>query len=144
MPDVCFVLNSMWMLTEFTRENGGTVLLPCSQRAPTTPRKEVQYKHLVYAEGPPGSVVFFNDSTWHGGGANVTADKHRIGLGIAYFPSWLDPGTTNWRLMRRSVCDRMPPLVQQMNKHVVEDDVEMTDARNYDRWIAAPKSIASG
>jgi ectoine hydroxylase-related dioxygenase (phytanoyl-CoA dioxygenase family) len=131
------------MLTQFTRDNGGTVILPCSHRAPGTPRRGVEYKHLVFAEGPAGSVVFFNDSVWHGGGANVTKDKHRIGLGIAYFPNWLDPGTTNWHLMRRSVRDRMPPLVRRMNKHVVEDTGETIDARHYDRWVAVPNEVSS-
>ena len=32
------------------------------------------------------------------------------------------PAAGDWHLMKRSVRERMPPLVQQMNKHVVEDE----------------------
>jgi ectoine hydroxylase-related dioxygenase (phytanoyl-CoA dioxygenase family) len=126
VPDACFVVNALWMLSEFTRDNGATLLMPFSHRAPRLPRPGVTYRHLVAAEGPPGSVVIFNASIWHGRGANVTANQHRVGVSVFYFASWMEPKcpATNWPLMRRSVRDQLPPLIQKMVRHVDEDGVE--------------------
>ena len=57
IPDTCFMVNCIWMLTEFTHENGGTRVMPFSHRSRRTPRSGIQYRHLVTAEGPPGSIV---------------------------------------------------------------------------------------
>ncbi len=122
VPDACFIVNSLWMLTDFTLENGATRLMPFSHHSRRVPRGGVDYKHLVAAEGPAGSIVIFHGSVWHRGGANVTADKQRVGLGVTYYASWMDPAAGDWHLMKCSVRDRMPPLVQQMNTHVVEDE----------------------
>jgi len=83
----CFV-NTIWALTEFTKENGGTVLYPGSHlwsdaRVPT-PDDEV-----AHVEMAPGSVVIYYGSAYHGGGANVTTDRDRIGIGLAYTLGWL-------------------------------------------------------
>ena len=82
VPDVCFLVNCIWMLTEFTRANGGTLLMPFSQHWRRLPRAGVAYRHLVAAEGPPGSIVLFNGSIWHGSGANQTRDAQRLRLSL--------------------------------------------------------------
>lgn len=74
MPDVCFLLNSLWMLTDFTRENGATLLMPFSHHSRRRPRQNVDYRHSVAAEAPRGSIVIFNGGIWHGSGRNVTSD----------------------------------------------------------------------
>ena len=66
------VINSLLMLSEFTRENGGTLLMPFSHHSRLLPRKGVKYSHLVAAEGDPGTIVIFIGSIWHAGGANTT------------------------------------------------------------------------
>jgi len=121
IPNMCFMLNCMWMLTGFTRDNGATLLLPFSHHSRRLPRSGVEYRNFVAAEGPPGSIVIFNGSIWHAGGANVTKDKHRVGLSTGYFATWMDPAAGGWHLMRRSVRDRMPSEVQKMNRHVADE-----------------------
>ena len=120
VPDVCFMVNCIWMLTEFTRDNGGTLLLPFSQHSHRIPRANVAYRHLVAAEGPPGSIVIFNGSIWHGSGANVTRDSQRVGVSSGFFAQWMDPRAGGWYLLTREVRDRMPPEVQAMNRQVVD------------------------
>ena len=121
VPDACFVVNSIWMLTDFSLENGATQLIPYTHHSRRVPRHDVDYKqHRVAAEGPAGSVVIFHGSIWHRGGANVTQNKQRVGLSIPFHTHWMDPAAGGWHSMKRSVRDRMPPLVQQMNRRVVE------------------------
>ncbi len=128
IPNICFVVNAIWMLTDFAKENGATQLMPFSHHATGAgriPRSDVEYRDLVTAEGPAGSIVIFNGSLWHRRGANVTQDRERVGVSTFYFGSWLDPRTpaVNWSsfIIRRSVRDQLPELVQQMSRHVVED-----------------------
>ena len=121
VPDACFIVNSLWMLTDFSRENGATQLIPYTHHSRRVPRPNVDYKqHRLSAEGPAGSVVIFHGSIWHRGGANVTQDKQRVGLSIPFHAHWMDPAAGGWNLMKRSVRDRLPPLIQQMSRRVVE------------------------
>jgi ectoine hydroxylase-related dioxygenase (phytanoyl-CoA dioxygenase family) len=126
IPDACFLVNCIWMLTDFTRENGATLLLPCSHHSRRVPRPEVNYKHLVAAEGPAGSIVIFHGAIWHGAGANVTRDEQRVGISSGFHAAWMDPAAGGgWHLMQRSVWERMPTRVQDMNKRLgggIEDD----------------------
>ena len=122
VPDACFIINSIWMLTDFSLENGATQLIPYTHHSRRVPRPDRDYKeHRVSAEGPAGSVVIFHGSIWHRGGANLTQDKQRVGLSIPYHAHWMDPAAGGWHLMKRSVRDRMPPLIQQMSRRVAED-----------------------
>ncbi len=120
VPDTCFITNSLWMLTDFSRENGGTQLIPFSHHSRRAPRPDVDYRHRVSAEGPAGSVVIFHGSIWHRGGANVTHDQQRVGLSVPYHAHWMDPAAGHWHLMKRSVRDRMPPQVRKMSRRVAE------------------------
>jgi len=88
MPDGCFVLNAIWMLTDFTRENGATRFVPCSHLTRRRPSGPVPEKYGVAAEAPRGSVVIFNGMIWHGSGANVTRDQQRLGVAGHYFTAW--------------------------------------------------------
>ena len=78
----------MWPLCDFTAENGGTVLVPGSQRwgnefpGPDTPK--------ITIEMPAGSLLIYSGSLWHGGGANHT-DQPRLGVVLHYSASWLRP-----------------------------------------------------
>ena len=121
IPNVCFVVAFSWMLNDLTRDMGATYYLPFSQHAPRGPRAGVEYQHRVDVEAPAGSVLIHHGGIWHGFGANETKDRARVGLMGGYFPAWMDPVSVGWQPMKRSVRDRMPPLVQLMNRHVSDD-----------------------
>lgn len=77
-PIVC---NSMWALTDFTAGNGATRLVPGSHKQPN-PDYGGQYDTIA-AEMPKGSVLIWDGSLWHGGGANRT-DQRRMGVAMNY------------------------------------------------------------
>ncbi len=83
-PHVATVANSMWALTDFTEANGATRIVPGSHRwaNPDYTRDDHQ-TDTVAAEMPKGSVLVWDGSSWHGGGAN-TSDKVRIGVAMNY------------------------------------------------------------
>ena len=100
--DAVMQLTSVWMLTPFSRENGGTILVPGSHRSETNAtgglKVQTPYPGETQATGPAGSVVLFDSRLWHTNGTN-NSDKPRVGMVMLYFPWWLNqeaampPGT---------------------------------------------------
>lgn len=86
-PHVPIVCNSMWALTEFTEENGATRLVPRTHLAGDNPEILRPYD-TVPAVMKRGSVLVWNGSLWHGGGANLTSQR-RIGLAMNYCAGWM-------------------------------------------------------
>jgi hypothetical protein len=79
-------LNTIWALTDFTRENGATVVVPSSVNWPDDRRPEPH--EIAYAEMKKGSLLLYSGSVFHGGGANSSGGD-RIGLNITYALGWL-------------------------------------------------------
>ena len=82
------VCNTIWLLDDFTAENGATRVIPGSQtwkQLPQTALNDPAAKHPeeVLVLAPAGSVVVMNTHAWHGGTANVT-NGHRRALHIFY------------------------------------------------------------
>lgn len=74
------VCNGMWMLDDFTAENGATIVVPGSHLSGRQPDEKMDKDaNWVPAIGSSGSVVIFEGRTWHSTGVNRT-DKPRIGL----------------------------------------------------------------
>ena len=74
------VVNVMWMLVDFTAENGGTRLAPRSHLTGRHPDKELDRDvEPIAAEGPAGTAMVFDGRMWHGTGANVS-DGPRLGV----------------------------------------------------------------
>ena len=91
VPHVPMMVTSMWALTDFTADNGGTRFVPGSHRFPQTPESpdaptDVEVRAL---EMPAGSVMIFHGSLWHGGGANVTEHDRRLGVNVQYCPGFV-------------------------------------------------------
>jgi len=80
-PHRAIVCNSMWALTDFTDANGATRLVPGSHKKPN-PDYGGRYE-TIPAEMKRGSVLIWDGSLWHGGGANRTAAR-RTGIAMNY------------------------------------------------------------
>jgi ectoine hydroxylase-related dioxygenase (phytanoyl-CoA dioxygenase family) len=90
-PHAPMMATTMWALTDFTAENGGTRFAPGTHRAADVPGGSgvppgVEVRAL---EMPAGSVMVFHGSLWHGGGANTTADEWRLGVNVQYCPGFV-------------------------------------------------------
>ncbi len=86
-PHQALVCNSMWALTDFTEENGATRIVPGSHKSPDKPEYGT-HPDSIAAEMSEGSILVWNGSLWHGGGANTTATK-RIGIAMNYCAGFL-------------------------------------------------------
>jgi len=81
-PHAALVCNSMWALTDFTAENGATRVVPGSHLLAEKPEFGRDYA-TIPAEMPKGSVLIWNGSLWHGGGANLSGER-RVGIAMNY------------------------------------------------------------
>lgn len=101
-----FLLNVIWPLSEFTRENGATLIYPGTHRDP--PSDPSMLGPPIAAECPPGSAVCFLGSTVHGAGANLT-DNVRRGVVIGYSLGWLKPYENLWLAYPPAVARNFSP-----------------------------------
>ena len=75
----CVCVNVMWMLNEFSPENGGTRFVPGSHLRGRPPSEQDAQEETVAARGPAGTAMIFDGRLWHGTGANVSS-MNRYGL----------------------------------------------------------------
>ena len=76
------VCNSIWLLDEFSAENGATRVVPGSQRSGMTAQEALEDAKAPHPEerlllAPAGTVVIFNSHTWHGGTHNRSGKRRR-------------------------------------------------------------------
>jgi ectoine hydroxylase-related dioxygenase (phytanoyl-CoA dioxygenase family) len=76
------VCNTVWMLDDFTEENGALRVVPGSHRFGKRPQDVLHDLNAVHPEeilvtGRAGTVVVMNAHLWHGGTANRTATERR-------------------------------------------------------------------
>ncbi len=76
------VCNSIWLLSDFTPENGATRLVPGSHLSGTVPQEAMVNPQEPHPDealvlGKAGDVYVFNAFTWHGGTVNRTDSPRR-------------------------------------------------------------------
>jgi ectoine hydroxylase-related dioxygenase (phytanoyl-CoA dioxygenase family) len=107
-----YLVNVMWPLTPFTRENGGTRLWPGSHRRQE--ERRLPEEQAVCPELIPGDALVFLGSTLHGAGANRTALPRR-GIIVSYCLGWLKPYENMWLTyppeIARTFCEPLQALV---------------------------------
>lgn len=78
---------AVWMLDDFTHENGATRVVPGSHRSDKSPKEAMPdlYHHPdeVQVEGQAGDVLVFNGHCWHTGGENLS-NRHRRAILVHY------------------------------------------------------------
>lgn len=84
-PAPTMIVASMWSVSDFTKENGATVLVPGSHKWPQD--RVPQPTDLVHAEMKAGSVLYYDGSLLHGAGKCTKGE--RTGVNLQYKVGWL-------------------------------------------------------
>ena len=97
--------NSIWALTEFSRENGATRVVVGSNKADDGLAYRIEATEP--AEMGRGSVLYYSGSVYHGGGPNQT-DTTRIGINITYNVAWLRQEENQYLSVPREIAATLP------------------------------------
>lgn len=103
--------NTIWALSEFTKENGATQVVPGSTEWPDTRRPEPG--EICYAEMEPGSVLLYSGSVFHGGGANQSSGN-RIGVNMTYTLGWLRQEENQYLSCPPEIARTLEPELQDL------------------------------
>ena len=81
------LIGTIWAMTEFTRENGATQVVPGSHLWDKD--RKPSENEIATAEMSEGSVLIYTGTVLHGGGANISKSSHRTGIFLHYALNWL-------------------------------------------------------
>jgi len=102
----------MWALTDFTEANGATRLVPGSHRFDHCPDYGKPYESIP-AEMERGSVLVWNGSLWHGGGANTTRER-RVGIAMNYCAGFIRQQENQQLGVPRDLVRGFPERLQRL------------------------------
>ena len=113
-PSFPMVANSVWLLDDFTTENGATSCVPGShKRIETLPEGGVEYKDKQQICGPRGSVLIVNGAVWHGSSENMS-DTPRVALLGFFCRAILKPQQDHFNLVSEEVIERATPTLKRL------------------------------
>ncbi len=150
-PDTLLHLSTIWMLTDFNAQNGGTFVVPGSHRSDNNPSaglmdeidRDAPYPTEIQVTGSAGGVLIYDSRLWHAVAPNVS-DKKRVALIIRYAPWWLNLnpshiGKPEHEMMVVETGGKnyeSPPLRQDVYQSLPEDVKPL-----YRHWVASGYGI---
>jgi ectoine hydroxylase-related dioxygenase (phytanoyl-CoA dioxygenase family) len=140
--DAPLQLRVMWLLVDFTDQIGATRMVPGSHKWGRMADKSGATRYeTVPAEAPAGSLLIWDNRTYHGAGANRT-DQDRPCIVVGYGPPWVRP-MTNFPLVvePEAMADASPTLRRLLGYSTVAlgFDGPWTAARPEVRDLAKPE-----
>ncbi len=146
-PDAIMHLSTIWMLSPFSPQTGGTFVLPGSHRMNNNPSAggmegvdaDAPHPAETQVSGSAGSVLLYDSRLWHAVAPN-RSDRPRVALIVRYAPWWLnlnptmigapehtrmvvETGEKNYEStpVKRDVYESLPDDVKPLYRHWVED-----------------------
>ncbi|MBV8517824.1 MAG: phytanoyl-CoA dioxygenase family protein [Acidobacteria bacterium] len=75
------IVTTLWMLDDFTRDNGATRIVPATHRRGAVPKNfadpNARHPDETIVVAPAGSVLLFNGHLWHSGTRNRSTSSRR-------------------------------------------------------------------
>jgi ectoine hydroxylase-related dioxygenase (phytanoyl-CoA dioxygenase family) len=107
------VCNSIWLLDDFTEENGATRVVPGTHRSGQTPADVLDDPAAAHPDqklllAPAGTVVIFNSHLWHGGTTNRT-DRPRRAVHSYFTRRHQTQQLDQRRYLREETRERLSP-----------------------------------
>lgn len=112
---------SLIALSDFTADNGATVVVPGSHGWDRSRR--ASESESCAAEMPAGSALVFLGSTLHAGGGNRTAGEWRRGMQVSYALGWLRTEENHYLATPLDVVRELPPREQELLGFGIHDAV---------------------
>jgi ectoine hydroxylase-related dioxygenase (phytanoyl-CoA dioxygenase family) len=122
------VCNSVWLLDDFTPENGATRMVPGSHRWRKLPEPAFYAPHPAQqlVLGKAGDVVVMNAHMWHGGTANHTAAPRRAMH--VYYTRWDQP---QQQYQKRWLSAEVQARLSSEARHILALDDPLNDELSF-------------
>jgi ectoine hydroxylase-related dioxygenase (phytanoyl-CoA dioxygenase family) len=113
-----WVCNAVWMLDDFTRENGATRVIPGSHTWGRRPQDVLEDPYAPHPQetlvlGRAGSIAVMNAHAWHGGTANRTTAP-RLAMHAFYCRRDKPQQQYQKQLLRPAVQSSLSPDLREM------------------------------
>jgi ectoine hydroxylase-related dioxygenase (phytanoyl-CoA dioxygenase family) len=113
-----WVCNTIWLLDDFTPQNGATRVIPGSHKWQRLPQQVLAdpvapHPQEVLLTAPAGSVIVMNTHAWHGGTPNRTA-HHRRALHAFYCRYDKPQQQYQKKLLRPETQARLSPQLRRL------------------------------
>ena len=124
-PDAVIHLSSIFMLSRFSAENGGTLIVPGSHRLPDNPSgengvdRDAPHPKEINVTGGPGDVFLYDSRLWHSVAEN-NSDQPRVAMTVRYAPWWL-----NLNVQREGHPDHRRIVVETNGKDSVNPPISV-------------------
>jgi ectoine hydroxylase-related dioxygenase (phytanoyl-CoA dioxygenase family) len=109
-------VSCMFALSEFTRENGATVVIPGSHTLPAATvlrGAEFDPDEIAYAEMAVGSGMIYTGKVAHGAGRNNT-EEWRYGMHVSFVSGWLRPEEASPLVVDRELAADLPERAREL------------------------------
>jgi ectoine hydroxylase-related dioxygenase (phytanoyl-CoA dioxygenase family) len=106
-----YIVNSIWLLDDFTEENGATRFVPGTHKMKGLPKDHVEdprapHPDQVLLIAPKGTVAVFNSHLWHGGTLN-RSNGTRMCIHSSYVSRDSEQQTNQREYFRKKTNDRI-------------------------------------
>ena len=112
-PSEEITVTAIFALTDFSEENGATVVIPGSNLW-TDFSQAATPDRMRRAVMRAGSALLYSGKIIHGGGANTTANEWRVGLHAGFCRGWLRSEENHQLTTTLEQARRMPEHVQRL------------------------------
>lgn len=143
-PDAVIYLTSIWMLSPFLPESGGTIIAPGTHRSGMDPTTDAMIDEKaprateIQVSGKAGSVVFLDSRLWHAN-ADYNGPEPRVAMRVCYAPWWLnlqpiDPESPEGVRMSEEFGDTAAPPMPRLSAetfNAMPDQVKLL----YHHWV---------
>jgi ectoine hydroxylase-related dioxygenase (phytanoyl-CoA dioxygenase family) len=147
-PNFEVTVSSMFALSDFSRENGATVVAPGSHLWEDGERLP-EPQEVTQAVMSAGSVLLYLGNTMHGAGWNRNESEWRRGMHISFVLGWLRPEENSNIAVPLEVARKLPQRAQQLLGYhsyhaapsVLGGSLGLVDVRDASEWLdpgAAP------
>ncbi len=128
-PRAVIGITTLWMLSKFTTENGGTWIVPKTHVDLRNPRGKADnigdrnpILGEIQATGETGSVLIMDSRIWHSNAENPS-DSKRTAVVVRYAPWWLNLELfgVNTATIPGDIFDTFPENVKRLYEHRAEN-----------------------
>jgi len=105
--------NIFFAITRFTKENGGTLLVPGTHQKPDRPSDDYLKANAVSVECESGSMFLFDSTLYHAAGEN-SSGKDRLGINHEFIRSYMKQQIDYVRALGDATILAQKPRTQQL------------------------------